>query len=880
MQLLTLVILIGTIGLSMPAYAFEEPNTPIMNVAPSVLNQANKTVYENGFTLVTLPQNKAKTISVYLAVKAGAADENTWLGHGLSHFVEHMFFKGSRNRKKGEIERQVREMGGYINAYTSHDSTVFYIQTLSKHAENAIDLLYDAALHPILDTLELEKERQVILAEQRMNEDKLSRKALITLWETIFLRHPYKHPVIGYPELFKQVSRDDLAKFVEDYYVPSNLVMSIVGDFDSDSVKGWVGDRFGKAPMKKMPLFLRDNEPQQITPRKRTFYRPAEHIRLFLGFPSVALDDPNAPALDIFSQILGDGPTSRLYTSLKESQQLVIDISASHSNMRDAGIFSVDALITPDKFQDLNKIQTEIMAEINKLLVDGFTIEELQRVKRQILSDHFSQFDSHSNIAHLLVSNEVFTGNPAYSDDYLNQIQALTMEEVLQSARLFIRSNALNTIKLLPSEFESTNAPKQQINEQTLLSQIKKTTMQNGVRILTLKDDSVPLVYFQASFLGGVREEDDSNTGITALMAELLLRGTANYTFEEIMQKVSDWGGDISAYSGLNSFGVTLHCLAEFTDEAAALLGEIMAEPKFDAEELEKVREDQIQSIRAEEEEIYAIASRHLAQTLYHKHPYRLNPLGTEAIVSQITVEDIKAHYKSILRADKSVLAIFGDINSDLPAQIKNLFKNINFSKINLSTPEPEPPITEARFKAVVAPREQAVVMLALQAISVTDPRRYALQLINTVITGSAGRLYTVIRGEHGLSYVVGSGVSYGIEPGHWAWYAAVEKNQVEAVKQLLTDELDKLLKDGITPEELELAKVQLVGNHEKSMESKTSLLVQSVSNELFGLGYEEISEYSKNLSAVTMNEINAAIEQLIHPSKTVIVVVAPGEAD
>ncbi len=876
MRLLNLVVIIGTIGLSMSAYAFEEPKKPIMNPAPSVLNQANKTVFENGFTLVTLPQNKAKTISVYLAVKAGAADENHWLGHGLSHFVEHMFFKGSRNRKKGEIERQVREMGGYINAYTSHDSTVFYIQTLSEHAENAIDLIYDAALHPILDTIELEKERQVILAEQRMNEDKLSRKALMTLWETIFLRHPYQHPVIGYPELFKQVSRDDLAKFIEDYYVPSNLVMSIVGDFDPETVKKWVGDRFGEAPMKRIPIFLRDREPEQITPRSRTIYRHAEHIRLFIGFPSVGLDDPNAPAIDIFAQILGDGPTSRLYKTLKESQQVVIDISTSHANLRDAGIFSIDVLIAPDKFLELDQIEAKIMAEIDKLLVDGFTAEELQRVKRQILSDHFSQFDSHSNIAHLLVSNEVFTGNPAYSDDYLKQIQSLSTEEVLQSARAILRPYAKNTVKLLPLTFESTDASKQQVSEQTLLSQIKKTTLNNGVRTLTLKDDTVPLVYFQASFLGGVREEDDSNTGITALMSELLLRGTKNNTFEQIMQKVSSWGGDISAYSGLNSFGISLHCLSEFTNEAAALLSEIIAEPKFAPDELEKVREDQIQSIRAEQEEIYAIASKHLAQTLYQTHPYRLNPLGTEVVVSKLTVDDLKKYYASILRADKTVWASFGDITPELPKRIEKLTKAINFSNTHLSAPAPEPFITESRYKSVVAPREQAVVMLALQAISVTDPRRYALQLINTVITGSAGRLYTVIRGEHGLSYVVGSGVSYGIEPGHWTWYAAVEPNQVDAVKQLLFEELDKLLKDGVTPDELELAKAQLIGNHEKSMESKTSLLVQSVSNELFDLGYEEIAEYSDKISAVTMSEINLTIKQLIHPDKTAMVVVAP----
>ena len=147
---------------------------------------------------------------MYLAVKTGSADETEVMGSGLSHYLEHMLFKGTARRKAGQIEDEVRQMGGSTNAYTSYDLTVYYVDFLSSHFTAACDLMSDVIFHSELPQEEMERERQVILGEFRMNEDRLSRKADVELWRLAFQTHPYGHPVIGYDDLFRKVTRDDL----------------------------------------------------------------------------------------------------------------------------------------------------------------------------------------------------------------------------------------------------------------------------------------------------------------------------------------------------------------------------------------------------------------------------------------------------------------------------------------------------------------------------------------------------------------------------------------------------------------------------------------------------------------------------------------------
>ena len=713
-QLTLLLFLVFMMTDPIPFQAQAMPNPT------SFYGDVKRIVLDNGLVILLKPARKANTVSIYLAVKSGSADESRWQGSGLSHFVEHMFFKGTQTRDKGTIEKQVREMGGYINAYTSHDTTVFYLSVLSNHLEGAIDLMYDAAFHPTFDAGELDKEREVILSEMRMNEDRLSRKALVTLWELTFRKHPYRHPVIGYPALFKKVTREDLAAFFKQYYTPNNMVFSVVGDMDPAAAEQLIRERFGKEARGVGPDASHGKEPHQSSPRRSVIYKPAQHARLMIGFPSVPLTHPDSGTLDLLAQILGEDASSRLHQIIKEEEQRVLEIGAFNSTLVEGGLIAVDALLVPDQ---VALARESILREFQRIQKKGVTAEELGRAKQQTLGDYYHHWETHSAMAHDLVANEVYTGDYRYSEHYVEQIKAVTVEDVQRVAKQYLDTNRLNEVLLLP-EHAKTDAPPDQLPVEPLFEKIERVVLPNGMRVLLLEDHSTPMTYAQVAFLGGVLLENEQNNGINALLSELLIRGTRTKNQKQIAQAVSGWGGDLGSYSGQNSYGISLSFLSEFHEPALALLEDILQKPAFHAEEFLKVKKDQLEALLAEKEDIFTHANRELLKGIYQSHPYRLNPLGTEASLGKVTRQDAIDFYETTLDPKRMVVAVFGDI--DAKKMRDRLKKSLGVMAAPMASKKEEP--AEERIDAVrdihsTVPRAQAVGMLAFNGVPVTDER-------------------------------------------------------------------------------------------------------------------------------------------------------------
>lgn len=828
---------------------------------------------DNGCVVLILPSKKASTVAVYVAVKSGSADETRWMGMGLSHFVEHMFFKGTPSRDKGTLEKQVRQMGGYINAYTSYDNTVFHMNALARHTEATIDLLYDAAFHPLFDAQELEKERQVILAEQRMNEDRLSRKALQALWALSFMRHPYRHPIIGYPEIFRTATREDLVAYFKSRYTPNQMVVCVVGDVQPDDVERWIRDRFGKEARTIDPPAAREAEPAQPAPRKTVLTRPAQHARLELGFVGVPLTHPDAPALDVLAQILGDGDSSRLFQRVKNQERLVLEVSASSANLRDAGIFDIDALCLPEQTA---AARDSILAVIEDLKKTGPTPQEMLRAKQQALASHYHGWETHDSLAHDLVTSEIYTGDSRYSEHYIRLIERVEAADVTRVARQYLNPNRLNEVWLLPEGAAEKIASKSTTSSDQ--PRVQRFELSNGLRLLVLEDASVPVVYAQTSFRGGVIEEDASNNGASSLVSELLLKGTRRRDQQAIADQLADWGGGAGSFAGHHTFGLSLSSLSAHRLELMDLMSEMIADSVFAKDEWDKALEDQLQAVLAEKEDIYNASNRYLAAGVYGSHPYRLSSNGTEESLARLTREQAVDFYKKRLAASRMVVGVAGDVKAEeVRASLEKTLGRLPREAKDLVAPSR----TQEELKKPVRlretmKREQAVAMLAFRSVRIDDPRRYALQVLNAVMSGSAGRLYQNVRGVHGLSYVINSGLQMGVDPGHMVFYAGVKPDEGERVLELLTAEALKLRKEGITDEELAQAKEQLIGNHEQSLESRPAVLQEAVTDEILGLGFEEMDRFAAGIRAVQKKDVENVIQTLIHPDHSVGLIVAP----
>lgn len=827
----------------------------------------------NGLLAVISPSEKAQTVSIHLAVRTGSSDEGDWLGSGLSHFVEHMLFKGTDRRKTGDIEEEVRRMGGSTNAYTSYDLTVFYLNCLADSSDKALDLFSDVAFNSAFPAAEFKKERDVILAEFRMNEDQIDRKADLELWKLIFRDHPYGVPVIGYRQLFEKTSREDLVAFYRRFYVPNNMVLTVVGNVDVGRTEETIRRLFGPAPRGAMRREAKTVEQAQITPRSSVMSEATPHARLVLGFPGVSLAHSDSAVLDVVSAALGDGTSSRLNQAVKERASAALDISSFNATLKEAGVFGAHALALPDRLDEVRRL---VLLEVKRITNEDVTPPELERIKNQVLASYYRNRETHASLAHDYVTNEVYAGDYRFSEVYVERVKSVTAADVRRAAAAYLRGDVLSEVRVFPKDFVAV--PAHQVGTAGEKTELKRTVLPNGLTLLLERDASSPDVVMQFAAHGGLRYEAPETNGVSELASTLLTRGTSNRSQSEIAALTEGWGGTVSGFSGLNSLGITMTSLAEYRDDAFRLFAELIKDPAFNEEEIAKAKALQHEELLGRSDNIFGLATQFLRRNLFLKHPYGMDPLGTEASIAGLKGNDLHAFYKRTFRPERATLVVTGNIDIKAAESLAmELFGSWKTAASEAPVLEVER-VGEVRNVTEHVRREQAVVSVAFGGIAVTDKRRYAFEILNAVMNGSAGRLYNRIRGQSGLSYVTGSSLTMGVDPGYFALYASVEPSKAEETLKMILKEVDELRRNGITDEELESARTQLVGDHEHVLESKASRALELGFSELYGMGIESFRDYPRRVRRVTRTDVQRLVGEFVDPARSLRLIVTPPE--
>ena len=301
--------------------------------------------------------------SVQAWCATGSIDEDQHLGAGLSHILEHMLFKGTKTRAKNAIAQKIQDVGGYINAYTSFDRTVFWIDVPKDGVTTALDILADAMMNSTLPPEEYQKEQEVIRREFAMGMDDPDRMAGLLLFSTAYQRHPYRFPVIGEIEIYNQLTQEQVMQYYKTRYVPNNLTFIVVGDVDAERVHQQLTDLFKPYPEKSLqPVFI-PQEPPQLGRREvhEEFATELTHLSLAWHIPEIT--HPDVPALDLLSTILGDGRSSRLYRRVREEAGLAFRISAFSYTPGDPGLLGIDATVDPEKREAAEQLVLQILTK-------------------------------------------------------------------------------------------------------------------------------------------------------------------------------------------------------------------------------------------------------------------------------------------------------------------------------------------------------------------------------------------------------------------------------------------------------------------------------------------------------------------------------------
>ena len=359
-----------------------------------IVNAADFNVYklDNGQTVIIQEVKTNPIVTIDTWIKTGSINENDE-NNGVSHFLEHLFFKGSTNHAPGEFDKILETKGALTNAATSKDFTHYYVTIPSKDFDLALEMHADMLLHPLIPRKELEKERKVVIEEIMKDANSPHTLVYDNLVKMLYTNHPYKRKVIGTSDIISTIHRDKILEYYNQFYNPSNMVTIIVGDVDSASVIEKVKKDFN-AEYKKPIKNIYPQEKILTSQAKTLTYGDVQSGYMLVGFRGTKIDDKDSYALDVLSTILGDGRSSVFYRNIKENKQLANSISAVNTGFKDDGIFYISANFTPEKG---SKLQDAIFEEINNIQKNGVTPEQLRLAKNIIERNTYYERESISS---------------------------------------------------------------------------------------------------------------------------------------------------------------------------------------------------------------------------------------------------------------------------------------------------------------------------------------------------------------------------------------------------------------------------------------------------------------------------------------------------
>lgn len=825
----------------------------------------------NGLTILLLEDKSAPVVSAQAWCEAGSIHEDQWLGAGLSHVLEHMLFKGTSTRGKGRIDQEVQEAGGYMNAYTSFDRTVYYINVPSSGTSVAVDILCDIMQNASLPEDELISELDVIRREMDMNHDDPARRSGRGLFETAYLHSPYRYTVIGYPDVFDKITRSDVFDYYHRMYTPSNQFFIVVGDIDVKQVADQISKAYKDSPFRPLPPQYITPEPRQLSPRQRVEESSIElgHAHLSWHIPDIRHED--LPALETLSIVLGGGRSARLYRKLREEQGIVHAIDAWTYNPGNPGLIGISAVFDGENYE---KAIQGVESELNELIENGVSQQEVNKAIKQFTSATLSARKTMQGQAQDLGGAWMAARDLDFSNRYLSQVQAVKAEDVWGVAKKYMIENNRSMFALLPN---GTSPVSLSAESQVVRSEIEKWEPGNGMRVLFKQDSRLPFVEIRSVFFGGVLEEDKSNSGITQLMGQGLLKGTQNRSAAELMESIEAIGGSIEAYAGNNSFGLNIEILNQDVEFGLNLLKETLRSPSFPAPEMERERQVQLAGIRAQKDQLLSRCFKLMKKGLFGDTGYGLSSTGEEPVVQSLTLDQIRSHHERLVIPGNQVLSVFGDFDLDqVKSKISELWSG-HESGNSIELPKSEGTRKTASAQLTEKfDKKQSVVVFGFPGVTFYDKERYALDLLQETCSDLGSRLFMRIRDELGLAYYVGAQHMPGIIPGYFGFYAGTSPDHVEQVKEEFKIQIEQIKDNGITQKELDRSKAKLLGQKQIARQDLGHLAMTSALDELYGLGFEHPLKEDETIRSVTLSDVQEAAQKVFDFENSSIAVVGP----
>lgn len=857
---------------------------------------------KNGLKVLFLESHKSPVVSVQMWVKTGSADEKKG-EEGISHFIEHLVFKGTRKYQVGEIAALVEGSGGELNAYTSFDQTVFYVTISKQFSDVALDVISEMMGFPTFDPKEIDNEREVVIEEIKRGQDSPGRRSSQLLFTNIFKKHPYGRPVIGYEKVVRKVSTKKIKDYYHSRYVPSNMFLVVAGDFDSKEMKEKVDTLFGDFEPFKLKKITRAKEPVQKGLRIKVEETKFETTSLYLSWRIPHVKHKDIAAIEVLSAILGQGDSCRLMQTLRIKEPLTNSVGAFDYSMQDDGLFAVSMGLEKE---NLEKALQALLPELVRIVQEPPTAAEMQKAITNFASHEVYSLETVDNIARKAGSQEFYYGDSDYNKKYLKLIYSLKPEDILKAAKKYLKPDNFS-LSLM------TNMEKKAADKilKSFASQLKKelskkagkaksprfvakkfkidatsakhepTTdrivLSSGATLLIREQKETPYVAMKAAFLGGVRVEPEGKEGLTELFSRTWLAGSKNFTEDDINLRVDELAAGLGAFGGRNSVGLSMDYLSPFEDKMMEVFADSLLSPQFPESILEREKTILKNQIRSRNDNPAQLCILNFMKGIFSGHPYAKDLMGSEESVTALRRSDLQDYYKKVATAKNLTICVVGDVNK--AKWIKEM------EKITAQLPEGKRiannfPISEIKRSEkffLELKKEQTHIIVGYRGLTLKSDERYTLEVIQSILSGQGGRLFLELRDKNSLAYSVSPMHMEGLECGYVGGYIGCSPEKSEKAIQMLKEEFKKLMDTRVSDEELTRAQRYLIGRHDIELQRKSTVGNAILFDDIYGLDYRQSLDVADAYFAVTAEAVQNLAKK-IFSQPALISIVGPND--
>jgi zinc protease len=804
---------------------------------------------DNGLQYILEQRKDTGVIAVQIWVKTGSRYEEQKIA-GITHFIEHLIFKGTEKVKANEMASRIESLGGNINAFTSHDNTVYHIVIPKNAFEEGFTILIDAVKNPAFPEDEIAKEKKVILEEIKMGEDDPQRKLFKELFSLSYKDNPYGRPIIGYEDTVKNISRDDIQQYFKTHYTPDNIVIVITGDFEETKAGDLIKQHIAGTSKNKGTLSEEKKGEGSSGNMEKIIEKNIRESYLAFSYNIPSMTHEDMPALEVLGTILGEGESSRLQKQLKNKKGIVTDSSTYLFTPKEEGLFVFYATF---KGKDYHLITGEIEKEVSKLLEEGPTPLEIQKAKNMIKASYVYSTETVQGKARQIGNFQTLTGDPYFVNNFLARIDQVNRDDIIKVMDRYIRGKYKALVALLP---------KSPSNPYTF-------RLKNGLKCVVNKEQASPTFAFRVGFIGGVKEEAPGKNGIFNVLSKMLLKGTKDKDATKIAQEIDFLAGSISAFSGKNTFGLSGKFLSKDIEEVFDLLRGLLTLTSLNEEELKKVKEEVLSEIRQRDDDPVGYTFMRFNEILYKGHPYSKDPIGRESDIGSVKLVELEEVYKKFMTPSNAVLAISGDIDEK---KVEDLFQKM-FSdwsgEVSILHNKPVSAVHKS-IQHIDKEIVQTHLIFGFLGPGVLDEDRYAIEVMDSILSGMGGRIHKILREEKPYAYALTFFNQMAYEVGGMGIYIGTDKKLTEEVRKIVNAEIERIILNGFTEKEVETAKRYLIGTHYIWMQANSTKATSMCLDTIYGLepGYFKI--WPKHIEAIKKDDVNRVARKYLSLDKMI----------